>query len=114
MSHRALGRQWDEHASAEIASQDIVTRNQRATGLYGSKPDWEKAPVEQVEVRKLKPTQRFLFQYQHDRVRQAEGELPPVRVLRKGATHYVVDGHHRWDMAKERGTKTIQARVIDG
>lgn len=127
-AQKKLGRQFTDeygnpsahkHAVVQIAEPAAVKRHQRATGLSmlrsAERPDFSKAPVTELPVSRLKPTQQFIWQGQAEAIRSSPdpGSLPPVDVVRKGSAHYLVDGHHRWDFAKERGAKTIRARVID-
>jgi hypothetical protein len=39
------------------------------------------------------------------------GDLPPVDLIRVGATYYVRDGHHRVSVARAMGQEYIEARV---
>lgn len=44
---------------------------------------------------------------------QARGvALPPILVYRLGDEHVVVDGHHRVSVARDHGTRTIDAEVV--
>jgi len=40
-------------------------------------------------------------------------ELPPVKLYQVGEIYFVVDGHHRVSVARERGDKYIRAEVIE-
>jgi uncharacterized ParB-like nuclease family protein len=40
-------------------------------------------------------------------------KLPPIKVYRVSTAHFVVDGHHRVSVARQRGATHIQARVVD-
>lgn len=44
---------------------------------------------------------------------QRRAALPPVDLFRIGDTYFVRDGHHRVSVARARGQRTIQARVVD-
>jgi hypothetical protein len=39
--------------------------------------------------------------------------LPPIAVYRVGASHFVRDGHHRVSVARDRGSSTIDAEVVE-
>jgi hypothetical protein len=49
------------------------------------------------------------------RVEQAfpEGDFPPIVVYQVGEAYFVVDGHHRVAIARERGMETIDAEVTE-
>jgi hypothetical protein len=49
------------------------------------------------------------------RVEQAfpDGDFPPIVVYRVGDAYFVVDGHHRVAIARERGMETIDAEVTE-
>lgn len=40
-------------------------------------------------------------------------ELPPIKVYRVGGAYFVLDGHHRVSVARQRGQIHIQAHVIE-
>jgi hypothetical protein len=40
-------------------------------------------------------------------------ELPPIRAYRVGEIYYVVDGHHRVSVARQRGLRQIAAYVVE-
>jgi hypothetical protein len=42
---------------------------------------------------------------------QAGAHLPPVSLLRRGATYYVRDGHHRISIARSLGQEYVEADV---
>ncbi len=44
---------------------------------------------------------------------QRRAPLPPIDLIRVGDAYFVSDGHHRVSVARARGQRTIQARVID-
>lgn len=48
------------------------------------------------------------------RVAQAfpNGDFPPIVVYRVGEAYFVVDGHHRVAIARQRGMETIDAEVL--
>lgn len=116
-----LGRQWDDGGTrsekfltSEIIPPAKVKKHQRAVGMFTlSGADFPNAPLQQVEVKKLKPTQQFLWKHQYESIAKAPGELPPVHVAHKDGQHYLIDGHHRWERARQEGRTTIQARVIN-
>jgi hypothetical protein len=39
--------------------------------------------------------------------------LPPIKLHRLGEIYFVVDGHHRVSVARERGLTHVEARVYD-
>ena len=39
--------------------------------------------------------------------------LPPVKLYKVGEIYFVIDGHHRVSVARERGEKSIEAEVTD-
>lgn len=39
--------------------------------------------------------------------------LPPIEVYKVGEVYFVIDGNHRVSIARQEGTKTIEARVIE-
>lgn len=45
----------------------------------------------------------------------AEGDmgLPPIEVYQVGEVYFVIDGNHRVSIARQMGSKTIEARVIE-
>jgi len=42
-----------------------------------------------------------------------EGNFPPIVAYRLGAAYFVVDGHHRVAIARQRGMETIDAEVTE-
>lgn len=42
-----------------------------------------------------------------------QAKLPPIDVFRVGEVYFVRDGNHRVSVARTRGLRTIQARVVD-
>lgn len=43
----------------------------------------------------------------------AARDLPPIRVYRVGQIYFVIDGHHRVSVARQRGRTHILARVVE-
>ena len=43
----------------------------------------------------------------------AASVLPPIRTYRVGPVHFVVDGHHRASVARQRGFNPISAEVVE-
>ena len=69
-----------------------------------------------VRVESLIPTQRNL-EVQELKVREDEFDrsvIYPIIVTRRGEISYIVDGHHRAFIAKERGLEEIPAFFIEG
>ena len=44
---------------------------------------------------------------------EEDAGLPPIEVYKVGEVYFVIDGNHRVSIARQEGTKTIEARVIE-
>ena len=44
---------------------------------------------------------------------EESGGLPPIDVYKVGETYFVIDGNHRVSIARQEGSTTIEARVIE-
>lgn len=50
----------------------------------------------------------------HVKTAMEEGTgLPPIEVYKVGEVYFVIDGNHRVSIARQEGTKTIEAKVIE-
>lgn len=66
-------------------------------------------------------TRTFLPRRTNDRERwtgvktamEEGGGLPPIDVYKVGETYFVIDGNHRVSIARQEGSTTIEARVIE-
>lgn len=115
----ALGQQWDvdgPHGVVRLTEEHRVQANQRKVMkvMYSAKPAlWDGAPVEHLDPRRVQPTQNFIVRSNYEAVSKAPAaELPPVDVVRRAGKDYVVDGHHRWHLARQRGW-ALPARVVN-
>jgi len=84
------------------------------------------APVEQVPIDKLTATQATVRPAEVALLSETSAEVKPGRrspktgllvdrpiVVKRNGKFLILDGHHRTAAAKERGEKTIGARVLD-
>lgn len=112
----SLGRQWDRHGYSEFQDPGEAKThfNQMANSLHGFDVynlDWNSLPTRRMDPAQLRGTQAALEKPKHDAVRQETGERP-IQVVRAWGQHFVYDGHHRADLAAERGT-TVAAQIYD-
>jgi hypothetical protein len=64
--------------------------------------------------RALRPDASDREQWKRVWLAQAHGaDLPPISVYRVGAEHVIRDGHHRLSVARDRGSWTIDADVVE-
>lgn len=106
-------RQWDKYGDHQIGGDEVDARQRAVTQAVGSRHvDFTRQPLQKFHPDELVGTQRYLWKEKHEGVREARGPLPPVHVVKVGSTHYLRDGHHRMDLARERGQR-IDAHVLD-
>lgn len=112
----SLGRQWDNYGYSEF--QDPVQAkthfNQMSNSLHGFdiyNLDWSTLPARRFDPAQLHATQSDLERPKHEAVRQETGERP-IQVVRAWGKHFIYDGHHRADLAAERGS-TVAAQIYD-
>ena len=111
----ALGRQWEgsgPHSTIRIGEANEIQPRQRKLMHIAERRDelFKDAPVTHLDPKKVLPTQQFISRDKHDALAHAT-DLPPVDVVQHGRSHYVLDGHHRWDIAREAG-RPLAARVV--
>lgn len=68
-----------------------------------------KSSVQEIEPKKLIPTQK---NFNQDKVDSLKAEGWDNKPIISSKDNYVVDGHHRWLAAHQKGQK-IKSRVID-
>lgn len=113
----ALGPQWEgtgEHSVSRVGDQYEVQARQRKLLHIAERRDelFKDAPVVTLDPKKVLPTQQFVFRGKHEDISKAPAaDLPPVDVVQHGRSNYVLDGHHRWSVAKQAG-QPLRARVV--
>lgn len=107
-----LGQQW-EHGVKRVAPEyEVQHRQRQLLHIAEDRGQFEGAPVQHLDPKKVLPTQQFIERKNHERISSAPAsDLPPVDVVQKGRSYYVLDGHHRWDVARQQG-RPLPARVV--
>jgi len=105
--------QFDQYGDHQIGGDEIDERQGIVSRAVGSRHvDFAKQPLQEFHPDDLTITQRYLWKEKHEGARAATGPMPPVDVVKVGDTHYLRDGHHRVDLARDRGQR-VQGRVLD-
>lgn len=112
----SLGRQWDRHGYSQFQEPDQARthRNMMTNSLHGFDVynlDWNTLPTRRMDPAQLHGTQSDLEKPKHTAVREGGGDRP-IQVVRAYGKHFIYDGHHRADLARERGT-TVAAQIYD-
>ena len=108
----ALGPQWDQYGYADVHDEAAVNKAKSRVDDATRHDDsrWHEQPVHTLPASSLVPTQTTLTRSRYERQPQSADALGPVKVVKTGGVHYLVDGHHRAYRAALNG-ESVTARV---
>jgi 8-oxo-dGTP pyrophosphatase MutT (NUDIX family)/GNAT superfamily N-acetyltransferase len=104
---------FDPFETEPIESHGIKVDPDPPKGPWGRGPqdsdEWDDAEHTEVPIHTLVATQSFVHPSLLDKYRKGKRNNKPIKVARENGRNYLIDGHHRAVVAKERGEHSIPA-----
>jgi len=79
--------------------------------VYTSDSEFETNPIQNIDIKDIIPTQKFVTKDNLDKVKKDEEDFTGAYLVKYGDKYYVIDGHHRIANKIMGGDKTISAYI---
>ena len=83
----------------------------RKIDVFTTDADFEKNPIEVVNIRDIVPTQKFLNKDNLDDVKKNEKDFTGAYLVKYEGKYFIIDGHHRIANKIMNGANTVKAYV---